>query len=139
MKVEVLFCAIVCANKTWIGVVGGYFSNKDCHFDTKDGASKEWRPHMCRCPSSFLLDVLESDYVSLVIARKSVFVAFFLEIPVETALSVDFRSPPLRSTYNESLSWFLPKVDDNFLNFPNKRPLITVSYYACIISWGFVV
>lgn len=86
MKVEVLFCAIVCANKMWIGVVVGYFSNKDCHFDTKDGASKEWRPHMCRCPSSFVLDVLESDYVSLVIGRKSVFVAFLLGIPVEIAV-----------------------------------------------------
>lgn len=82
MRVEVLFCVIVCAYKMWIGVVGGYFSNKDCHFDTKDGASKEWRPHMCRCLTSFVLDVFKSDNVSSDIGRKSVFVAILLEIPV---------------------------------------------------------
>lgn len=134
MIVVVLFCAIVCANKMWIGVVGGYFSNKDCHFDTKDGASKEWRPHMCRCPSSFVLNVLESDYVSLGIGRKSVFVAFFLEIPVETAVLHRLSFAALAVHFNESLSWFLWKVDDNFLYFSTMHPLKRAPYCAYIIS-----
>lgn len=134
MIVEVLFCAIVCANKMWVGVVGGYFSNKDCHFDTKDGASKEWRPHMCRCPSSFVLDVLKFDYVSLVIGRISVFVPFFLEIPVEIAVIRRFSFAALAVHLQWIIVLISTKSKFNFLNFTTIHPLNSVAYYAYIIS-----
>lgn len=51
-------------NKVINGAVHGYFVNKDCHFDTKKGASRMASPTCAAGLLSFVLAVLESDDVS---------------------------------------------------------------------------
>lgn len=48
---------------------------------------QEWRPHMCRSPIGFVLDVLESDDVSPRNGRKNAFVVFFHVNPLEIAVN----------------------------------------------------
>lgn len=57
-------CVDECVIKLKNGVVYGYFVNKDCHFDTKKGASGMASPTCAAYWISSSLEVVEIDDVS---------------------------------------------------------------------------
>lgn len=101
----------------WIGAVNGYFCNKDCHFDTKNGASRMASPHVPQ-PEPFRLGRARIWWRELTERTENCFSCIF---PCKSVgnlrRSFGLRRPPFRSTCRESLFRFLRKVAHNFLYF----------------------